>query len=206
MKIIVKLAVRTSMLGWFSAVLVACGGGGSNSVDSAMDAGSGVCGTYAEPGTLKVTGRTPAIGASVLNQSIVHSFVVENAPAIFTAFTLRYGDTHTAGISTPFDPAFQVTVSGSSLIYQMTIDAWSQAPGHVEIVASGDYETLQGCSWVFPTPLFSYNVTPGLGLDAGVAAEAKSAVDGASEGAMDAETRILALETIPTGGKAGTGE
>jgi hypothetical protein len=173
-----KTALQASMLYCVSAVLVACGGGGSNSADSAVDASG--CGTHANPGILKLTGLTPATGTSVLNQNIVHGFVVENAPAFFTAFTLRYGDAHTAGISTPFGPTFQVTVSGSNLIYQMTIDAWSLAPGHVEIVASGSYDTLKGCTWAFPSPLFSYDVTPV--LDAGVAGETRGVMDG---GGMD---------------------
>ena len=174
---------------------MACGGsGGSSSLDGAIDAAVGVCGTHAEPGILKLTGRTPAIGASVLDQNIVHGFVVENAPAIFTAFTLRYGDTHTAGISTPFDPTFQVTVSGSNLIYQMTINAWSRAPGHVEIVASGGYDTSKGCSWVFPSPLFSYDVTPV--LDASVA-EVPGEPDGGGSRTLDAagiDTDIVTVD------------
>jgi len=170
-----KTVLQASMLGWFSAVLVACGGGGSNSADSAVDAGA--CGTHANPGILKLTGLTPATGTTVLNQNIVHGFVVEKAPAIFTSFSWQYGDTHTAGISTPFDPVFQVTESGNNLIYQVTIAGWSRAPGHVEIVASGGYDTSKGCSWVFPSPLFSYDVTPV--LDAGVAGE------GAMDGGLD---------------------
>ena len=173
-----KTVLQASILCCVSAVLVSCGGGGTSRADSAVDTGG--CGTHANPGILRLTGLIPAMGASVLNQSIVHGFVVENAPAFFTAFTLRYGDAHTAGISTPFDPTFQVTASGSNLIYQMTIDAWSLAPGHVEIVASGSYDTLKGCTWAFPSPLFSYDVTPV--LDAGVAGETRGIMDG---GGMD---------------------
>jgi len=162
---------------------MACGGSSSSGFDGAIDAAVGVCGTHAEPGILKLTGRSPAMGESVPGQTIVHGFVVENAPAIFTAFTLRYGDSHTAGMSTPFDPTFQVTVSGNNLIYQMTISAWSRTPGHVEIVANGGYDTSKGCSWVFPSPLFSYDVTPV--LDAG-AAEVPGESDGGGGAPIDA--------------------
>ena len=178
-----KPALQALILCWISAAFMACGGSGSSSADSAVDAAGGVCGTHADPGILKITGRTPAIGASVLNQNIVHGFVVENAPAIFAAFTLWGGATHTAGLSTPFEPTFQVTVSGSNLIYQTTIDAWSHAPGHVELVASGGYDTSKGCSWVFPSPLFSYDVTPM--LDAG-ATEVPGDPDGGGGVAVDA--------------------
>lgn len=152
-------------------------------MDGAVDTAVGLCGTHSDPGILKVTGRTPVIGASVPNQNIVHGFMVDNAPAIFTAFTLRYGDSHTAGISTPFEPTFQATVSGSNLIYQMTINTWSHAPGHVEIVASGGYDTSKGCSWVFPSPLFSYDVTAGLDASA---AEVPGDPDGGGTVAVDA--------------------
>jgi hypothetical protein len=155
---------------------LAFGACNSTSVTPPTDASTGVvCGTYDNPGILKVTGRSPAIGATVLNQGIVHGFVVENAPAVFTTFTLKYGATHTAGVSEPSDPKFQATVSGSNLIYQLTIDRWSHAPGHVELVTSDGYQTRAGCYWAFPSPLFSYDITPG--LDGG-AAEAKGSVDG----------------------------
>ena len=179
--VVLRTALQTSILCWLAVALVACGGG-SSSADGAVEAGGGVCGTHANPGILRLTGLTPAMGASVLNQSIVHGFVVENAPAIFTNFKWQKGDTHTAGISTPSEPTFQVTVSGSNLIYQTTIDLWSRAPGHVEIVASGGYDTSKGCSWVFPSPLFSYDVTPV--LDAGIAGE------GSMEGTMDGGTSV----------------
>lgn len=137
--------------------------------------GSSVCGTYDNPGILKVTGLSPALGSTVVNQGIVHGFVVENAPAVFVNFPLQYGPTHTVGLSTPSNPRIQVTESGSNVIYQIMVDAWSRAPGHVEIVASDGYGTSKGCFWVFPSPLFSYDIVPVLDGGAG---ETKGAIEG----------------------------
>lgn len=162
--------------------LTACGDGGSGGADGAVGTDGAVCGTYANPGVLQLTGLSPAPGSTVLNQGIVHGFVVVDAPAIFTNFTLNLGVSHTAGISSPADLKFTVTGSGSDLVYQLTVDAWAHAPGHVELEASGGYETLKGCSWVFPTPLFSYDVTPVLDASAG---EAKGAIDGGAIGPYD---------------------
>jgi hypothetical protein len=151
---------RVLPLGLVAALAIgACDSGATNPTDLDASAGSTVCGTHAKPGILKLTGRSPAIGATVVNQGIVHGFVVENAPAVFTNFTLEYGATHTAGPSTPSDPTFQATPSGNNLIYQLTVDAWSHAPGHVELEVGTSYDTSKGCTWAFPSPLFSYDIT-----------------------------------------------
>ncbi len=148
-------------------------GDGSGSGDAGADAG--ICGTHADPGILKLTKLTPAIGASVVNQAIVHSFTVVGAPAVFTNFELVFGNSHTAGLPTPANPKFPVPATASDLVYQLTIDSWSRAPGHVELVASTTYDTSKGCTWSFPSPLFSYDLTAG--PDGGVTAEAGGGVD-----------------------------
>jgi hypothetical protein len=171
----------------------ACGSGSDTPAgDLDASAGSSVCGTYDHPGILKVTGLSPATGATVINQSIVHRFTVENAPAVFSSFTLNYGSKHTAGGSTPSEPKLQHTLSGNTMIYQLAVDTWSRAPGHVELVASNGYQTSKGCFWEFPSPLFSYDITPVLDGGAG---EANGAFDGGGtsvdsphdvEGSLDA--------------------
>ncbi len=166
-------ARRVVLSCWISVLLGACGGGDSG---GGVDANTVVCGTHDDPGVLQVIDILPALGSTVVNQGIVHGFTVVNAPAIFSNFTLLYGSTHTAGLSTPSDPTFQITESGSNLLYRLTVDSWSRAPGHVELRASGGYDTSKGCSWVFPSPLFSYDVTPVPVGDAG--GEAGAAVDG----------------------------
>lgn len=192
-----KSAARAALVLGICVSLSACGDSGSSNADSADGGGGGVCGTHANPGVLKVNARSPALGSTVVNHAIVHGFVVVNAPAIFTNFELNYGNTHTAGLSTPANPTFQVTVSGSDLIYQLTVDGWSHAPGHVELVASGGYDTTKGCTWVFPSPLFSYDVTPA--LDAG-AGEAKGASDGGASSPYDGESSLDGLGVLDGAG------
>ena len=193
---------RVLLLGLVVAFAFGACGDASITPPSDASADSSACGTSSNPGILKVTGLSPAIGATVVNQRIVHGFVVENAPAVFVNFTLRPGDTQTVGWSTPSDLKFQVTSSGNNLVYQLTVDAWSRAPGHVELEASTDYMTPKGCYWAFPSPLFSYDITPV--LDGGVA-EARGTVDGGSSsvdspydipGALDAAGALDALAEI----------
>jgi hypothetical protein len=119
----------------------------------------------------------PALNATVLNRNIVHSFTVVNAPANYYTFDLVYGDRHTAGVSTPEDPQFQTTVSGSDIKYQMIIDGWSNAPAHVVLGVKSGFDTSQGCTWVFPSPLFEYDITAVAAPDAGTVPDSKPAVD-----------------------------
>jgi hypothetical protein len=164
-----------------SALLVGCGDGGGQGVG----ADSAVCGTHEAPGILTLSSLKPAKDASVVNQTIVHSFTVLGAPADYRSFQLVYGDGHTAGLSTPADPKFQTTLSGSNVIYQLVIDRWAYAPGHVVLNAKGSFDTMQGCTWAFPSPLFSYDITPAPGLDGGPVFDSKPAAD-AADMAIDA--------------------
>jgi len=157
--------------------LAACGGGGSSGQDAAL-ADAGLCGTYANPGILKLANLTPAPNTTVDNQAIQHGFTVLNAPAQFASFDFKYGPAHTAGRPSPENPRFQLTTVGSDVVYRLTIDAWSRSPGHVEVLASGGYATLAGCAWSFPSPLFSYDVVGG--PDGGAVAEAGGPMDGGS--------------------------
>ncbi len=129
-----KRAPWTTLIFGVCVALAACSDSGSGNADGAAGTDGSVCGTHAHPGVLKLTGLSPAIGSTVVNQGIVHGFVVVNAPAVFTNFGLNPGASHTAGPSTPGDLKFGVTASasGSDLIYQLTVDRWAYAPGHVE--------------------------------------------------------------------------
>jgi hypothetical protein len=188
------------------AVLMAgCGG----SDDSGAGADSGTCGTFDNPGILKLTNRSPAIGASVVNRDIVHSFTVVNAPADYYSFDLLHGEGHSAGLSTPDNPRFRTARSGNNISYQLTIDSWSSAPGHVVLSARRSFSTSQGCTWAFPSPLFSYDVTPAPAPDGGAANDAKQPLDAGAEKAEVASIDVfggspdvaliidLASETMP---------
>lgn len=176
-----------------AAMLAGCGDS-----DDGSSADSGVCGTAAAPGVLKLSNLSPALGASVVNRNIVHSFTIANAPAIYDDFRLLHGDGHSAGLSTPDDPRFKATQSKatSNVSYEMTIDSWSNASGHVVLNANGSFETAKGCRWVFPSPMFSYDVTPAPAPDGG-ATDAKPALDGWR--LPDAPVRDVASVDAPTG-------
>jgi len=180
------------------AALSACGDNAAGS--AGFD--SGVCGTSANPGILKVTDVLPTLGSTVISGGISHTFSVVNAPAQFTAFTLKYGSKHTAGGSMPSDPVISASLVGNTMVYRFTVDTWSIVPGHVELQASNGYQTQEGCSWVFPTPIFSYDVVPGPGLDGGIDGAGK--LDGAVadawavlDGALDAPTADVAAIDRP---------
>jgi len=193
---VLKSAPRAALVLAICTTLWACGDSGSGNTDAAATADAGVvCGTRSNPGVLKLTGLSPAIGSTVANQGIVHAFLVVKAPAVFTNFTLNYGASHTAGRSTPADLEFKVTASGSDLVYQLTVDAWSHAPGHVELEASGGYATLAGCSWVFPSPLFSYDIAPV--LDGGTG---ETTVDGGNLGPYDGPSALDSLGLLDRAG------
>lgn len=147
-----------------AAVAAGCGDSGG----AGSDSDGGVCGTLSSPGILKVARLSPAPGASVSNRNIVHSFTVVGAPAEYNTFDLIYGEGHTAGLSAPAYPKFKTTISGSDVEYQMVIEGWSHAPGHVTLNARGSFTTAQGCTWTFPAPLFSYDVTATPGIDGGM--------------------------------------
>lgn len=157
-----QTAIRFSFAFTTIVIFTACGGGGTESHDAAVDAAvdGGICGTHSNPGVLKLTDVLPATGSTVVNQGIVHGFTIVNAPAEFTSFKIIREDTHTAGISTPFDLQFQATKSGNNLYYRMVVESWTIAPGHVELRAAGSYDTKNGCTWVFPSPLYSYEISP----------------------------------------------
>jgi hypothetical protein len=175
-----KQIICTAILGMSVCLFAGCGGDASiskPSSDAGIDAG---CGTLDDPNILKLSGLTPAMGESVVNRQIVHGFTVKNAPASNVNFDLRYGANHTAGASTPDRPRFQTTIEGSDVTYLMVIDAWSRAPGHVEFSANGSFTTSKGCTYAFPSPLFSYDITPGPTPDGGVGPEAGPGDTGAN--------------------------
>jgi hypothetical protein len=153
------MTARNSFAWVVLAAAAGCGGADIHSVD-APPADGGVCGDHNAPGILTLTDLHPALGATVYNHAIAHGFTVVRAPADFTNFTFELADAHTAGLPTPRAPAFRTTIVGSDIVYELTIDAWGRSPGHVEVVASGGYD-LKGCSWSFPSPLFSYDIVGG---------------------------------------------
>ena len=141
-------------------LLAGCGGASVHPVDAAAEA-AGFCGTHDNPGILQLEGLMPPLGATVDNHDIVHGFTVLDAPAEFRNFQLRFGTTHTAGQPSPEQPRFTLVTVESDIVYQLTIVSWTRSPAHVELMASAGFDTSAGCSWRFPSPLFSYDIVGG---------------------------------------------
>ena len=119
------------------------------------------CGTESNPTILTVGDRVPAIGASVANSSISHSFTVKDAPIMFSSLALGLlAPKHTAGIPTPSSLTWTATASGQDLNWTTMVQSWATAPGHVEMVPTGGWKSDSGCYYKLPPPLFSYDVTP----------------------------------------------
>jgi|GEM_PF-1327517 len=187
--------------------LAGCGDDGGGPSGTASD--GGMCGTLASPGILQVKDLVPSLGATLPNQAIVHSFTVANAPAIYTNFGLDYGSSHTAGGPRPAHPSFQVTRKDADLLYRLTLDSWSYAPAHVEILVPSGFTTPKGCWWQFPSPLFSYDIAA-VAVDGGVSLKMDSAAatapaapeggapEGGSGGAHDGALGELAPEDAPS--------
>ena len=169
-----------------------------HTVDAAS-AEAGFCGTHENPGILQLDGRTPPLGGTVNNHDIVHGFTVVDAPAEFRNFELRFGPTHTAGQPSPEKPRFTlVTLENGSIVYQLTIASWSLSPGHVEVVASGGYTTSAGCTWQFPSPLFSYEIVGG--PDGGVPPEPPARADGAQPVDTALDVALPPIDALLDGG------
>lgn len=54
---------------------------------------------------------------------------------------------------------FTMVVQGKDQVYSTTIDSWSTARGHVEMGVSNMLANDNGCVFLFPSPLFSYDIT-----------------------------------------------
>jgi hypothetical protein len=114
------------------------------------------CAGINNPTVLTLVNLAPAIGDSVPNQAIVHSFSITD-DIVFSDIALAYLETHTAG--TP-DPALQFTYTIAETTTDLTSPpvVWTSAPGHVELEAPIVYQTPDGCAYALPSPLFSYDV------------------------------------------------
>jgi hypothetical protein len=174
--------IGKAMLG-MCALSVICVAGCGSDPSSESDAGSqAMC--PAGSGTIQLTiaDVSPARGATVPNHAIVEKFTIKNAPGFFTSFTTTLLATHTAGYPNPPNGALSVASVGNDLIYSSTVDSWTMAPGHVEMAFSSRYRTDDGCIYAFPSPMFSYDVVPVTGGDAGTPTDAAAPTDAGAPG------------------------
>jgi hypothetical protein len=140
---------------------VGCGSGsGPTTGDDGHGHGASyACGTREEPVTLVLKDVKPAAGESVPNRSILQQFTIVDPPFIVDKFTLMLLPKHTAGTFTPTPLLLTMASQGKDQVYSATIDAWSTAPGHVELGLNGLMGNVNDCVFQFPSPLFSYDIT-----------------------------------------------
>jgi hypothetical protein len=116
------------------------------------------CGTVQAPKLIAIKDVSPAIGASVPNSAIVHSFTIVGQ-LLQLNLGLGLPPAHTAGQSVPAQMGWTVTPSGSDMVYRSEPLSWEKAPAHVEVDSSKLYETPDHCVSALPTPLFQYDIT-----------------------------------------------
>jgi len=116
------------------------------------------CPGLGAPTVLELSDLTPALGATVTNDAIVHSFDIVG-DVTFDGLALSYPDAHTAGAA---DPELTFHHEPATTLSNFTAAAvtWETAPAHVEINSPIVYQTPEGCAYQLPAPLFSYDVTP----------------------------------------------
>jgi hypothetical protein len=140
--------------------LAAVGCGSSSASDSGPNmTETADCGSESAPKLLKLSGVSPAAGASVPNSAIVQTFTIDGMHLqILPTFALMAS--HTAGQPTPSPVEWTMTLSGADTLYTSQPVTWQTAPGHVELDPPGLLEdTMTHCVSVLPTPTFSYDVT-----------------------------------------------
>lgn len=116
------------------------------------------CPSVSAPGELTLASLSPALGAELPNQSIVHEFSLPNG-LLIDSIALSYPAEHSAGAPNP-ELQFSYSVGDSTTQYTADPVEWERAPGHVEIEAPLVYQTDVGCAYRLPSPLFSYDITP----------------------------------------------
>ncbi len=137
-----------ALLGAFG-VFGACACSGTSSEDH--------CSGINDPTVLTLVNVVPALGDSVPNQDIVHSFSIAD-DIVFSDIALAYLETHTAGTPGPA-LKFSYEIAAATTDFTSSPVVWTSAPGHVELEAPIIYQTPDGCAYELPSPLFAYDVT-----------------------------------------------
>jgi hypothetical protein len=121
------------------------------------DPAAPTCAGISSPAVLELAELTPAVGATVPNDDIVHSFLVTGDVA-FTSIAFAYSKAHDAGKASP-ELELSYSQEDDGVLYTAEPTTWENAPGHVEMAVPVVYETSEGCGYRLPFPLFSYDVT-----------------------------------------------
>jgi hypothetical protein len=117
------------------------------------------CGTIDAPHVVTLTNLQPALGSSVLDANIVHSFTILG----FEQIEPDLGEAlpqHTAGDRSLSPMTWTVTTDANGdFSYASTPITWPIAPGHVELDAVPFVAKGTHCTSKLPSPTFSYDVT-----------------------------------------------
>ncbi|HEX6765353.1 MAG TPA: hypothetical protein VF103_07740, partial [Polyangiaceae bacterium] len=108
---------------------------------------------------------SPALGASVQNNDIQHTFTTLGLDFYATGLGVAPLSTHTAG-SFPAGTIVMITpvprTSGSGQDWQYSFAlTWPTAPAHVAFyIPTPIKDPDNGCKYALPSPLFEYDITP----------------------------------------------
>jgi hypothetical protein len=140
-----------------AALCPACAAESGDDSDLGESAESSDCAPAGDPAELTIVDVEPAPGSSVPNADIVHRFVIEDSPGVFTSLTLLLEPEHTAGTLDPPTPMFSIVPNGDDIEYSLPPLRWMTA-GHVEVSFGGGFVDDDGCHYVFPSGIFSYDL------------------------------------------------
>lgn len=143
-----------------AALCAACAaenGEDEDSDDVGESAESSDCAPADDPAELTIRDVEPAPGSSVANADIVHRFVIADSPGVFTSLQLLLEPEHTAGTLDPPATMFSIVPSGDDIEYSLPPLRW-MAVGHVQVSFSGGFVDDDGCHYVFPSGVFSYDL------------------------------------------------
>jgi hypothetical protein len=144
--------------GLFGLAALSCGSTDSDPGPK-MGAATPGCGTVQEPLLLTLKDVKPALGSSVPNANIVHSFTIVGKLLKIDPTFAPAGTQHTAGARIPNVLSWTYAASGGDTVYTSEPLSWTTAPGHVELTPPGVLVTPDNCVSELPTPTFSYDIS-----------------------------------------------
>jgi hypothetical protein len=147
-----------SLLAALAAGCAAENGEDEDSDDVSAGAESPDCAPADDPAELTIRDVAPAPGSTVPNADIVHRFVIADSPGVFTSLQLLLEPEHTAGTLDPPAVMFSIVPMDDDIEYSLPALRW-MAVGHVEVSFGGGFVDDDGCHWVFPPGIFSYDLS-----------------------------------------------
>jgi hypothetical protein len=142
---------RALGFGLLSVVTLACGGSDGDGTPDPS------CRTTRAPTTVEIKDVSPAIGASLTNSGIVHTFTIVGRHVTF-GLKFDLSAAHTAGQTVPSTVPWTLTFNGADSVYASEPIRWQNAPAHVEVVDSSGLHQDSECL-MLPKQMFKYDIT-----------------------------------------------